>query len=66
MAHKRLGGVIFFGVVILLIYLMYLVVSPFIVPLAWAAVLVVVSYPAYERVAARLGPSTGAAVSTAA
>ncbi|HEY6904343.1 MAG TPA: hypothetical protein VI216_08545, partial [Candidatus Acidoferrales bacterium] len=65
-AHRRLGGVLFFGIVILLVYLVYLVVSPFVVPLAWAAVLVVVSYPAYERLAARLGPTTGAAVSTAA
>lgn len=64
--HKRLGSVIFFGVIILLAYLVYLVVSPFVVPLAWAAVLVVVSYPAYERVAARLGPTTGAAATTAA
>lgn len=65
-AHKRLGSVLFFGIVILLVYLVYLVVSPFIVPLAWAAVLVVVSYPAYERVAARLGRNTGAAVTTTA
>jgi predicted PurR-regulated permease PerM len=61
-----LGSVLFFGIVILLVYLVYLVVSPFVVPLAWAAVLVVVSYPAYERLAARLGPTTGAAVSTGA
>ena len=65
-AHRRLGGVLFFGIVILLVYLVYLVVSPFVVPLAWAAVLVVVSYPAYERLAARLGPTSGAAVCTAA
>ncbi len=65
-AHRRLGGVLFFGIVILLVYLVYLVVSPFVVPLAWAAVLVVVSYPAYERVATRLGATTGAAVSAAA
>ncbi len=65
-AHKRLGSVLFFGIVILLVYLVYLVFSPFLVPLAWAGVLVVVSYPAYERVAARLGPNTGAATTTAA
>ena len=65
-AHKRLGGLLFFGIVLLIVYLVYLVFSPFLVPLAWAAVLVVVSYPAYERIAARLGPSSGAAVATAA
>lgn len=65
-AHRRLGGVLFYGVVILLVYLVYLVISPFLVPLAWAGVLVVVSYPAYERAAARLGPTSGAAVTTAA
>ncbi len=65
-AHKRLGSVLFFGIVILLVYLVYLVFSPFLVPLAWAGVLVVVSYPAYERVAARLGTNTGAVTTTAA
>ena len=54
----------FYGIVILLVYLVYLVFAPFLVPLAWAAVLVVVSYPAYEWLARRWGPVTAAIVST--
>src|SRR5579864_4438390 len=63
-AHKRLGGLLFFGIVLLIVYLVYLVFSPFLVPLAWAAVLVVVSYPAYEWLARRWNPATAALVST--
>jgi len=42
-SQKRLGTALFYGVVILLAYLAYLVFAPFLVPLAWAAVLVIVS-----------------------
>lgn len=45
-------------------YLLYLVVSPFLVPLAWACVLAVLIYPAHAKVAARLGPTRAAALST--
>jgi predicted PurR-regulated permease PerM len=48
-----LGGVLFYGTVILLAYLAYLIFEPFLVALAWAAVLVVVSYPIYERLERR-------------
>jgi len=58
------GAALFYGIVILLVYLVYLVFSPFLVPLAWAAVLVVVSYPAYEWLARRWNPATAALVST--
>jgi predicted PurR-regulated permease PerM len=63
-SQKRLGAALFYGIVILLVYLVYLVFAPFLVPLAWAAVLVVVSYPAYEWLARRWGPATAAIVST--
>ena len=63
-SQKRLGSAFFYGVVILLVYLVYLVFAPFLVPLAWAAVIVVVSYPVYERLARRWGPTTGAILST--
>jgi predicted PurR-regulated permease PerM len=65
-AYKGLGTALFFGIVIFLAYFVYLVFSPFLVPLAWAGVLVVVSYPVYERVAARFGSATGAIATTAA
>ncbi len=64
-SQKRLGGALFYGIAILLVYLVYLVFAPFLVSLAWAAVLVVVSYPAYEWLARRRGPVAAALISTA-
>ena len=64
-SQKRLGTALFYGIIILLAYLVYLVFAPFLVPLAWAGVLVVVSYPAYEWLARRWG-ATAAAAATAA
>jgi predicted PurR-regulated permease PerM len=65
-SQKRLGTALFYGIVLLLTYLVYRVVSPFLVPLAWAAVLVVVSYPVYEWLACRTDRTTGAVLSTLA
>ena len=62
-SQKRLGTALFYGIVILLAYLVFLVFQPFLVALAWAAVLVVVSYPVYAQLARRWGP-TGAALAT--
>ena len=64
--EERLKDLLFYALVILLIYLSYLVFTPFLVSLAWAAVLVVVTYPAHERLAKRLGRNSGALVSTIA
>ncbi|MGA2508646.1 MAG: AI-2E family transporter [Candidatus Acidiferrales bacterium] len=64
--QKRLGALLFYGIIILLVFGVYLVFASFLVPLAWAAVLVVVSYPVYERLARRRGSTVAAAVMTAA
>ena len=61
--QKRLGNALFYGIAALLVYLAYLIVEPFLAPLAWAAVLVVFCYPAYKWLARRWGP-TGAAAGT--
>jgi predicted PurR-regulated permease PerM len=63
--QKRLGGFLFYGLAALLAYVVYLIFGPFFVPLAWAAVLVVVSYPVYERLARRVHPTTAALACTA-
>jgi predicted PurR-regulated permease PerM len=63
---KRLGDLLFYGIVIVLAFLVYLIFAPFLVPLAWAIVITVVSYPAYEQLARRWGPKTAALVSTVA
>jgi predicted PurR-regulated permease PerM len=62
--QKRVGGLLFYGLVLLLALAVYLIFAPFLVPLAWAAVLVVVSYPAYEQLRRRMDPAAAALVST--
>jgi predicted PurR-regulated permease PerM len=55
---------ILYALVGLLAYLMYLVVRPFLVPLAWAGVLVIFFYPLHTRLRARYGRSRAAVLST--
>ena len=62
---KRLSVALFYGVVLLLAWLVYLMVSPFLVPLGWAAVLTVLFYPWYSRLAVRWGASWAALAGTA-
>jgi predicted PurR-regulated permease PerM len=45
-------------------YLVFLIVEPFLVPLAWSAVLAIFFYPLHERVARRLRPTLAGLVST--
>lgn len=47
-----------YGVLILLAYLLFRVFQPFLVPLAWAGVLVVFFHPAYARLARKFGKMT--------
>jgi predicted PurR-regulated permease PerM len=63
-SQKKLGAALFYGIIILLAYLVYLIFAPFLVALAWAAVLVVVSYPVYEYLCRRWGPTGAALAST--
>jgi predicted PurR-regulated permease PerM len=65
-SQKQLGTVVLYGIALLLVYLAYLVFAPFLVPLAWAGVLVVVSYPAYEWLERRWGPRRAAIACTGA
>jgi predicted PurR-regulated permease PerM len=60
----RLTTVLSYGALLLLGYLVYLITEPFLIPLAWSAVLAIFFYPVYERVAARMKPTAAAAVST--
>ena len=63
-SQKRLGSALFYGIVALLAYLTYLVFAPFLPALAWAIVLVVVSFPAYAWLAPRWGRTTAAVAAT--
>jgi predicted PurR-regulated permease PerM len=56
--------VLFYCIVALLVYLVYLIFAPFLVALAWAAVLVVVSHPVHAWMSRRWGRTTAAAAAT--
>jgi predicted PurR-regulated permease PerM len=62
----RLATVLSYGALLLLGYLVYRIFEPFLVPLAWSAVLVIFFYPLYERLASRMRTSRAALVSTLA
>jgi predicted PurR-regulated permease PerM len=69
MTRKRtvdvLAAALAWGSLALLLYLVYLVLQPFLIPLGWAAVLAIVFYPAHARLEARWRrPGRAAAVST--
>jgi predicted PurR-regulated permease PerM len=64
--QERLGALLFYGIVIAVGYLTFRILEPFIVPLAWAAVLVVVAHPIFDHLERRMGPTRAALVCTAA
>lgn len=63
-AQTRLGTVLFYGIVVILAYFVFLVFQPFLSALAWAVVIVVVSYPLYVRLRARFPPAPAALICT--
>ncbi|MGC1829189.1 MAG: AI-2E family transporter [Candidatus Acidiferrales bacterium] len=64
-SRERLDSVLFYGTVILLGYLAFLIFAPFLGALAWAAVLVVLCHPIYVRMARRWKPAKAALAATA-
>jgi predicted PurR-regulated permease PerM len=60
----RLTTVLSYGAPLLLCYLVYRITLPFLVPLAWSAVLAIFFYPVYQRVRRRLSPNLAAAACT--
>jgi predicted PurR-regulated permease PerM len=63
-AQKRLGAVLFYGFIALIAYFVFLVFEPFLVPLCWAAVLVVIFHPLNKRLERDLGKTWAATVCT--
>lgn len=53
--RERLGQLLFYGGVILIGYLVFLIVEPFLVPLGWAGVLAVSVQPLFRELAAKIG-----------
>ena len=62
----RLTTVLSYGVLLLLIYLVFRIYEPFLTALGWAAVLVIFFYPMYLRLAKRIPQTQAAVVSTLA
>ena len=60
----RLTTVLSYGALILLGYLVFLVVSPFLLPLAWSGVLAIFFYPVYELLRRRYSANWSAAICT--
>src|SRR5260370_25378445 len=60
----RLTTLLSYGVLLLLIYLVFRIYEPFLAALGWAAILVIFFYPMHERLARKFSPSRAAAFST--
>ena len=63
--REHVTAVVFYVALAIFVYLVFLMVQPFFVPLGWAAVLVIVFHPIHSRFEARYGPTRAAALSTA-
>jgi predicted PurR-regulated permease PerM len=63
--REHVTAVIFYAALAAFVYLVLLMIWPFLVPLGWAAVLVIVFHPVHARFERRYGPTRAAALSTA-
>ena len=64
--RERFTALIFYGVVLLLGYLLLRVFQPFFGPLGWAAVLAICVYPWNEKLVSRFGRNRAATITTLA
>ncbi len=62
----RLTAVLSYGVLLLLIYLVFRIYEPFLTALGWAAILVIFFYPMYQRLLTRFSSVQAAVLSTLA
>ncbi|MGB7284277.1 MAG: AI-2E family transporter [Candidatus Acidiferrum sp.] len=60
----QLTTVLSYGAILLLGYFVFLIVEPFLVPLAWSAVLAIFFYPLHEKLLRRMKPTAAAMTST--
>lgn len=60
----RLTTVLSYGVLLLLIYLVFRIYEPFLAALGWAAILTIFFYPMHHWIAKRLTPNKAAVLST--
>ena len=64
LTRDRSTALVFYGCILLLGYLMYLICKPFLRPLIWAAIIAAYFYPQYRRIEARWGRNRAATFST--
>ena len=64
--NRRLNHLLFYAVVLLLGYLGYRIVEPFLAPLAWAGILALCAQPLHAKISRHMGPGAAAGLSTAA
>jgi predicted PurR-regulated permease PerM len=64
-AGERFGDVLFYGVILLLIYFVYRIFEPFLVPLGWAAVFGVIFHTWNKWLESRCGRTRSASLTTA-
>jgi predicted PurR-regulated permease PerM len=62
--RQRVNVLFFYGAVLLLGWLFFRIIEPFLAEIAWAAVLAICFQPAHARLARRFGPSRAALLST--
>jgi predicted PurR-regulated permease PerM len=62
--QERVTAVFFYGIVLLLGYVFFRIVTPFLVPLGWAAVVAIVVYPWHRKLVVRHGHTLAAVLST--
>lgn len=61
---SQLTTVLSYGAILLLGYFVFLIVEPFLVPLAWSAVLAIFFYPVHEKILKKMKPTQAALTST--
>jgi predicted PurR-regulated permease PerM len=61
---SQLTTVLSYGAILLLGYFVFLIVEPFLVPLAWSAVLAIFFYPLHEKLLRKMKPTPAAMLST--
>jgi predicted PurR-regulated permease PerM len=66
LARERSTTLVFYGCILLLGYLIFLLFEPFLQPLAWAAIFAAFFFPRYKRFEARVGKTAAAALCTTA
>lgn len=63
---SQLTTVLSYGAILLLGYFVFLIAEPFLVPLAWSAVLAIFFYPLHEKLLMKMKPTGAALTSTLA